>query len=845
MRKLTITATIALLVGSPWAWGDSGVGVDTWRANKLDPTGGQVLKPLDPNGTSWLEPGQHRSPTGNLYLNPTDTVHPMTVGGWLVYGSFDIGYASVGGERYALYDRYTRWPKDGTLFGLDVNFEHPEDGSYAEVRASHISAEDQYYQAVYGKAGAYKIQAFVRDMPNILSTDARPIWNGVGGSNLTLAGGLVPGGSTSAQVGAVSAATPARRLEVARNKQGLSVSAILTPQWSVYLNFSDEQRKGERPYGGPFFFNFTGIPGAVLETVKPIDDSTINITSGFRYVGSKWRFDVGYSGSIYRDRYLSYNFQQPFSLGPPFLPGGISAPITVGQMSTEPDNDYHSLRATATRTLPSNGEASLTASGGEMRQNDQLIAPTNCQGVFGIGTDGTFNIGPGNPQLFPCSQWNTSAALSQQRANMKIVTTLVQGSLVFRPIDTLTVRSGLKYYREDYRNQYLAYNPLNGDYGYIAENGAQGSIAPGPGIWNPVTYPRADDVQVLSIPYSWRNINAFAGADWKFSPRDTVGLTYTFDHYDPAHRERDYVDDNSIKVSWTDKTLDWLTLRLNYTFLRQTGSVYNSDPYAFAFFYNLPGFVPADDTINAWTVNAQRKYDVSNRTENKLDLMLTAIPHQDMTVTGTFRADWNRYPTEIGRQGYNTYAAMLQWEWQPVERASLSIWAGYDHSSLHMANVNDALADTPDNTLGGATYPTANRWWANDEERNWSAGASLSHQFWIARADLTWNYLSSRGITGYSFASAGALTYPDIADTAGSEFPPMTYNVNSFTLSVTVPVGDRISLRLFDYYERGQVSDWHYAGFNNTLVYDNRVYTDAGPQSYNTNLIGLFVNVKL
>jgi hypothetical protein len=60
------------------------------------------------------------------------------------------------------------------------------------------------------------------------------------------------------------------------------------------------------------------------------------------------------------------------------------------------------------------------------------------------------------------------------------------------------------------------------------------------------------------------------------------------------------------------------------------------------------------------------------------------------------------------------------------------------------------------------------------------------------------------------------------------------------------PTGNsRISLRLYDNYEHGQISDWHYAGFNNTLVYGNRVYTDAGPQGYNTNLIGLLVNVKL
>jgi hypothetical protein len=28
-------------------------------------------------------------------------------------------------------------------------------------------------------------------------------------------------------------------------------------------------------------------------------------------------------------------------------------------------------------------------------------------------------------------------------------------------------------------------------------------------------------------------------------------------------------------------------------------------------------------------------------------------------------------------------------------------------------------------------------------------------------------------------------------------------------------------------------------------VYGNSVYTDGGPQGYNTNVVGLFVNVKL
>jgi hypothetical protein len=259
MRKPRLTPVVALLAVPVSVWADSGVGVDTWRANKLDPTGGQATAVIDPDDTSWLEPGAHRSPTGNLYPTPAQPPHPYNLNEWQVYGTFDIGYLHSSGEKTALYDRYTRWPTNGPEFDLDVNLERPSDGSYAEVRGSRISAEDQYYQAVYGKAGAYQAEIFVRDMSNLLSTDAKPIWNGVGTNNLTLQDGLLPAGSTPAQVAAVSAATPATTLGTERNKQGISLSAHLTPRWSAYLNASDEERKGDRPYGGPFFFNFDNI----------------------------------------------------------------------------------------------------------------------------------------------------------------------------------------------------------------------------------------------------------------------------------------------------------------------------------------------------------------------------------------------------------------------------------------------------------------------------------------------------------------------------------------------------------------------------------------------------------
>jgi len=186
---------------------------------------------------------------------------------------------------------------------------------------------------------------------------------------------------------------------------------FLTPEWTAYANLTDEERKGARPYGGAFFFNYPlHDNGGILETTKPIDDSTINLNGGFRYAGNVWRMDFGYQGSFYRDRYRSYTFDSPFALSPVVGNGATSAPLHVGQMSMEPDNDYHNLRATFTRKIPLNGELSLTASGGRMSQDDALIAPINCSGVFGIDLDGS-GLGPQNPYLFDCAKWNTPAAL--------------------------------------------------------------------------------------------------------------------------------------------------------------------------------------------------------------------------------------------------------------------------------------------------------------------------------------------------------------------------------------------------------------------------------------------------
>jgi hypothetical protein len=843
-------AVLMALSAPQLARADSGVGVDLWIANKLDPNAGASAQSKDSRGTSWLKPGENRNPTGFLYMCPAES--PQIVGiDWQTYGVVELGYLGASGDtNNAIWQRYSDWSNNGFVVSLlDFHALRPADGSYVDVRGSYLSENNYYLKGVVGRAGSYKIEAFTRSTPNVVSGNAQSVWEGVGSHNLTLAGGLVPGASTPAQVAAVSAAAPERRLQVNRDKQGLGFSYYFDRQWTAYANFTNETREGSRPFGGPFFFNFAFADnGGVYETPRPIQDSTINSNLGLRFAGNVWRADIGYSGSFYRSARTGFTYEVPFALwnvvgGPP----SASGHLTSGQFSSEPDNDYHNLRATLTRALPMNGQFSLSASTATMRQNDDLLAPINCTGTFGIDLIGNGQVGPSNPFLYSCADWNTTDALSRKTADMRIDTDLVDARFVLQPSLEMTWRGGLRYYREDYRNTYLAYNPITGDYGYVAENGSQGSVVPGEvGLWNPVTG-ASIMTRVMSLPLDTQSTEANVGFDWRMSSTNTLGATLLFTRNEPEHRERKQIDDTSVKLTWMNRDVDRLTLRANYVYLHRDGDTYNSNPYEFTFSEHLPGFVPPEGGVAAHTVDALRKYDMASRDQNKIDLMATFAARDDMTLSASLRGDWNDYDAQLGRQKLDTMGVTLQWEWQPSPRTNASLFLGYDRSKLGIANVNDAASDNPDPSLGGPSYPDSSRWWVDDSQSNRSVGFNFAHAFANKlRFDASWNWNSTRGSTDYRYASADALAWPTQATTAlGGSYPDMTYRVNALTLGLTMPIRERVSLRVFDYYERGRISDWHYLGLDQGRVIDHRVYTDGGPENYNANLFGVLLTIKL
>jgi hypothetical protein len=349
-------------------------------------------------------------------------------------------------------------------------------------------------------------------------------------------------------------------------------------------------------------------------------------------------------------------------------------------------------------------------------------------------------------------------------------------------------------------------------------------------------------------------------------------------------------------LTWINRTADWFTLRANYSYLDRSGSNYNFDPYEFMYSgEELTEAQLATLIIQSHTAGDMRKYDVGERKQSKFDLMGTfTLPHE-MTVYASVRAERNEYPAMIGRQKYDTMAAQVTWEWQPNPTTVMSAWYGYDSSKLKVANTNDinnantipgvhpnpevgvpgVAGGVCDRVVNGVTvsgsqnadgvcsnYPDGMQYWYNDKGSNTNAGFNFRKQWGNVVLDLDWGYIDAKNTTGWDAESAASFPSVIAANAAGLSgvMPNMQWKINSFTASLQFPVSKRVGMRIFGTWEKGDIYDWHYDGFDEGRVfgvvptveaatgatnYGNLIYADGGYTSYSAWMAGLMIEVKL
>jgi hypothetical protein len=903
-NKILVPHLLALAISQLFlgnsAWADSALGPDTVLSNTLAPRGLMSSGNRDERGKSLISPELNRTPGGLMYGYPYEPpVYVPLSDDWNARFTTELGVLHTDGPvASAKFNERRDWSNGFLLNSFNLGLENEKTARYLEVAGGGVTRNDQYLQAKYGRYGDYKIRTYFNELEQPFGGDAQTFYDGAGSGNLTLRPGfgLVPGGAGSANTAAAKA-TDALNLQRAlqhvdlgltRKKAGLEMESNLGNDASVFMRYGQERREGTRPFGGAMGFVFGMTPagggatntpgGSLVETIEPIDYRTHDLLASVRWARDDTQANLTYTGSFFRNNIDTLTWENPFSSanGP-----GI---LKYGRTDLAPDNDFHNLKLDfGASALPMRGQINGTLSIGRMTQNDDYIAPMVNSGNLVSTPISSTSTPLANPTPFTsqgvalaspvlnADLWNTTDALSQKSSNARIGTWLGQLGGSIQPSDDLTLRGKLRRYAEDNKTSYTAYNPLTGQYGYVALDGGLWVNSKGySGIYSDQTGTIASpsgNIDVLrsvfpiryrSIPFEYRKDNYNLDGDYRLARRTTLSLGYEREEYTRAHRERDKTWEDRFRVAINNRDLDWATVRLSYEYGNRKGSAYNSDPYE-PFIMSPDAPLPSTQGGNSGNLMAipphtladLRKFDLSDRKQHIVNARINFMLRQDMDLMLSGKVLENGYAADYGRSIERSSSVNADWSWSMGPRAGAYAHYSFQRSRQHQANINDAASGpynlgNEDASAGGANYPLANAWSQLYSDDSHSVGLGARYGFGKAMLETNFTMVYSRTSNSYTYASPGALTNPTnpaFVALAGSGMDDSIYRQNILETSLTYQVRKNMAWRIFHRYEKAKFVDWHYDGLQN--VYNNAAFLGAGPQSYSANTVGIFFQYTL
>ena len=942
--------------------------------NSLNPPGrSAVPRPMASDGYDTVRHSPSGQLYGLPYDNSAETTR--TEGGWEYSGGVDVGIlGGDAGKKNALFRKYKDLKDGPYLDYFEVESEKVDTANFIQAFGGGTGRHDQFYGMQFGRYNDWKAKFFYNEIIHVYTDTWKSLHNGEGTGDLTTglaqprpdapavtdtianraaalglvavgagnctatapcwaykgnlysnatavaaingvagtynaAGVLIPGTPQSGMAKAISdklAVAPNTELSVVRKKGGVRVDATLDNFWKGYASYSQEERKGARP----FAMNEGNISAEIAE---PINYTTHEMLTGLQFVDSLTQANLRASLSLFRNNIKVLNVQDTL-----LSENTVSGAAQTGTFALNPDNSAFNLKGEFARQLPDFYKGRFTAamSWGTNRQNDALLAPIsaaqNAQfAAAGITTLAGNSIGyaAGSGLV---SNWNTTAALSQQTAKQRIDNKLIDLGLSFRPIDDLGVKGSFRSYETVNKGGYMAYNPLTGQFGRGLADGNNltgldtivglkpGAVPGTPGsCYVPPGYPtnaliatcqfglagvvaNGANVPVFGQARSTKQTNYVLAADYDLTRTSAINTVLEREEFKRNFRERDKTWEDKLKLGYVDRALESATLRASVETDRKRGG-----EYRFRTFEDLgtalPGLTPQEQLAAAGVlagyanpVNVNlfnrysfyfRKYDQADRNQNIGNLRVNYLLREDLDLGVSVQMKNATYPNSIyGLTKDNQTSGTLEFNYQPSSgetfygfysrqegKQEMKMNSGTAGAAIACTSANIALygyaacSDTITGLNGSRPYTSA--WSSTTNDINDVFGFGLQRDIGSMKFGLDYTYSSSATKIGYQFGST-ALANPNgaLAAIAGSALPNMTYVQQTLNFNLLIPIDKKMSIRLFDRFEIGKVKDWHYDGVITGAVanYDSgTLLLDAGPQSYRANVIGVFIQYKL
>ena len=734
------------------------------------------------------------------------------IGDWLATVSSEVGYLGNGGSTgTASFLEYGDFDEGLTLQRLFLRARNEATGSYVIARITGVGREDQYLGLEVGRYGAFNVNAYADSVPHVFSTNARVLWDGAGTSNLTLPSSLTPGGSTAAEVQAAFDGIDNSRIALERDQYGLAIRVTPSRRLTLHARAETEKRSGARPFGGAFTYPFVG---QVMETVEPLNYRTHDIGAGVQWSGEKQQVNVTLGSSFFQNKTTTLTWENPG------LTSFLLFEPPVGRTALAPDNQAHNLKVDYGTSLPWwRGRLTTTASYSATRQDDALVAPT-------IGT-GNVTFGPTTIDL---GLWNTAAALSRASADAKFNHALLQSRLTLQPTSKVRLIASLRWRDEDNDTDYLALNPLTGQFGYIAMDGGVGALIPTlSGLFDP-TLP-GSRVRVRSIPFERDDLEARLEAQYRFDSKTKLSVGYARESSDYAFRERSSVDDDVFTVEAQRRGLLGGVLKVEAALRQRSGDDYVPNPYEAFYSSSLPQFMPLLPAGSPPNTLAQlRKYDLADKDQLMLRARWNIIisPSMDLSFGGT--RDKEDFDADYGLRSAETNSLNAQLNYQLGPHHNLFFYFARTKHKRDIANINDAGSIGIDPNAGGPVYPVANAWSEQVDETNDSLGGGYRISL-ESGIDVDINYSYSRADSAFDYSFNSNAAFFAVPAEVGTGFPEHEFDHHLLSASLRIPIRNNVAVRLLYRFEREEIDDFHYLGLDSPVV-GNDIFLAANPEDY-------------
>jgi len=746
-----------------------------------------------------------------------------TGGDWEFGGLLEFGYlGNFGTTDNARFQEFADWEEAPVLSRFVVRGDNAARGQSLHLAGGSLGRDDQFLRLDFERQGEFAISGWFNQIPHTLTTNARVLWDGAGSGELTLPGDLQPGSVSAQSVRELVFARPESTLKLERKRGGLALTITPAKPLELFFRSTGEWRDGARPLGGTF--NYPTL-GQSMETVEPIDYFTFDIDAGLRYADSDYQVNLVYNGSYFTNETESLVWENPglTSFTPDFVPDR-------GRTALPPDNRFHQIKGDVAMALPFwNGRWTVSTAYNRKGQDQRLLPPTISTGTGNnTGTPVDFDL------------WNTTAALSRQRADARIQTFLAQSEVSLQPLRRLRAAFEWRYLDEDNDTDYTAFNPLTGEFGYIPEDGG---FVFNDGIFQPGR--RGELLRIRNVPHATDELVLRARFDYRAGARTRLGLTFSHREEDHAHRERSEVSDNRIRLQLTERGGPWASLRLSGEYAHGSGDDYIRDPLASFRTSTLQGFVPRfDDGPEPLELADLRVFDLASRDQYVADLQLRFNPglRSDLALSANYERD--DFDAQFGLRHVDRLSVNAEWNYQFDNQGSGYVYYSFQSHQREAANVNDAGLTGTDAFAGGEVFPSANAWRQNLDERQHAAGIGITRQWNTILLEAEYTFSYTRSELNQAFNTSGALGFGVDPEIAAQGLPDQTFEQHVLQLSARYPISARVAARAFYRLETENLDDFHFQGLDDPVL-DNQLFLLAVPEDFTAHLVGLMIELRL